>query len=141
MFLAYIEVPTTACSARSGTVANWVNEIMTKAGIDTSIYRAHSTRSASSTKAIEQGHTIEQVKDHANWSRNSQTFEKFYCKPTTRQSMGSQITNSIFSTDKPTTLKTEAETTDIVIGTTNNQNVAKAKAGKVVSTHPWYKFW
>ncbi|KAG1524113.1 hypothetical protein G6F52_004463 [Rhizopus delemar] len=113
---------------------------MKQAGIDTEKYGPHSICSAASTKAVEKGHSIENVKQHANWSRNTQTFERFYYKPTTTLTLGSQITNSIFSTENPTTLEAGAEATKIVLGTTNNQNVAEVKAENVVNAHPtsWF---
>jgi site-specific recombinase XerD len=70
----FIEDESKVCSARSSTVANWVKETMKNAGVDTKLYGPHSIRSASSTKAVERGYTIEEVKEHANWSRNTQTF-------------------------------------------------------------------
>lgn len=88
--------------------------------MDTKKYGPHSIRSASSTKVIESGHIIEEVEEHANWSRNTQTFQKFYYKPTTKTSLGSQITYSIFSAENFTTLEAEVEATEIVLGTTNN---------------------
>ncbi|KAG1008543.1 hypothetical protein G6F27_006398 [Rhizopus arrhizus] len=69
LFLAYIEDNLKRCGVRASTVANWVKDMMKKAGIDTTKYGPHSIRSAASTKAIEKGHTIEEVKEHANWSR------------------------------------------------------------------------
>ncbi|KAG1183649.1 hypothetical protein G6F36_008294 [Rhizopus arrhizus] len=117
-----------------------VKDIMKQAGIDTEKYSPHPIRSAASTKAVEKGHSIENVKQHANWSRNTQTFERFYYKPTTTLTLGSQITNSIFSTENLTTLEAGAEATEIVLGTTNNQNVAEVKAENVVNAHPtsWF---
>ena len=47
---------------------------MSKAGIDTSIFKAHSTRSASSSKAKIQGISTAQI---ANWARAA-TFQRFY---------------------------------------------------------------
>ncbi|KAG1034774.1 hypothetical protein G6F43_013346 [Rhizopus delemar] len=140
LFLAYIEDSKKTCSAKGTTVANRVKDIMKQAGIDTEKYGPHSIRSAASTKAVEKGHSIENVKQHANWSRNTQTFERFYYKPTTTLTLGSQITNSIFSTENLTTLEAGAEATEIVLGTTNNQNVAEAKAENVVNAHPtsWF---
>jgi hypothetical protein len=64
---------------------------MGDAGVDTAIYKAHSIRSASSTKAVEAGHSIQEVKDHANWSRNSNTMEKYYYKPTAQKAKSTEI--------------------------------------------------
>ena len=82
LFLAYINEPDKVKSASPSTVTTWVSTIMEKAGIDTSIYKPHLMRAASSTKAVENGIPVAQVKQHANWSHRSDTFEKHYYKPT-----------------------------------------------------------
>ncbi|KAG1449690.1 hypothetical protein G6F55_010052 [Rhizopus delemar] len=77
LFLGYLEVdskPTT--SVQPSTVGKWVQSAMEKAGVDRR-YKAHSLRSATSTKAVMLGVPIDQVKDHANWSLNSNTFERY----------------------------------------------------------------
>ncbi|CEP14262.1 hypothetical protein [Parasitella parasitica] len=106
------------------TISAWTKSVMSKAGIDTTIFKPHSIRSASSTKAIETGIPMREVKDHAHWSHSSQTFEKFYYKPTAKQHNSTQIANSIFSQQgKPTTLESESKSTRIVLDTTNNASV------------------
>jgi hypothetical protein len=97
LFLAYIEEAERVSSAKSSTVANWIKEMVINARIDTKLYPPHSRRAAASTKAVEKGSSIEEDKQHANWSRNTQTFERFYYKPNTKPTLGAQITNSIFS--------------------------------------------
>ncbi|KAG1044387.1 hypothetical protein G6F43_011463 [Rhizopus delemar] len=82
LFLAHIEKPEQVASIRPSTMSSWVKSIMERSAIDTTIYKAHSIRSASSTKAVEKGHSIQAVKEHAGWSLNSNTFERFYYKPT-----------------------------------------------------------
>ena len=52
---------------------------MAKAGIDTSKYKAHSTRAAAGSKAKAQGLSTEQIVKKANWS-NARTFYRFYHK-------------------------------------------------------------
>jgi hypothetical protein len=141
LFLAYIESdkkPVT--SIRPATVANWITSAMGKAGIDTTKFQAHSLRAASSTKAVELGHSIQDVKKHANWSLNSNTFEKYYYKPSSQLSSSTSINNSIFSsTDKSITLEVGVESTGIGLGTTSNTNVDETKTENVIHTHPWYK--
>ena len=51
---------------------------MEKAGIDTNKYKAHSTRSASSTAMKRAGMTIQAILAKANWSKKSNTFRRFY---------------------------------------------------------------
>lgn len=82
LFLAYTNDSDKVSSIRASTVSGWIKNAMTEAGIDTSSYKPHSIRSASSTKAVEKGSSIEEVKQHANWSRNAFTLENFYYKPT-----------------------------------------------------------
>ena len=61
------------------TVARWLMVLMGDAGIDTSIYKAHSTRAASTSNAMTQGLLVEKITQWANWSRAT-TFLKFYNK-------------------------------------------------------------
>ena len=51
---------------------------MDKAGIDTSLYKAHSVRSASATQMKLAGMSLTQILARAHWSETSRTFAKFY---------------------------------------------------------------
>ncbi|KAG1135531.1 hypothetical protein G6F38_012729 [Rhizopus arrhizus] len=65
LFLTYLDNKNkTSSSVRPSTVSSWVKQIMTEAGIDTTVYKAHSIRSASSTKAIELGISQDKVEEH-----------------------------------------------------------------------------
>ena len=64
---------------KSCTIANWLKRMLCFAGIDTDIFKPHSTRSASTSKANKFGVSIQQIMKIANWSSKG-TFEKFYCK-------------------------------------------------------------
>jgi hypothetical protein len=46
-------------------MSSWVVLVVEGSGVNTTIYKAHSIRSASSTKAVEKGHSIQAVKEHA----------------------------------------------------------------------------
>jgi hypothetical protein len=138
LFLAYIENPEKISSIQPSTLSKWVKDIM-KLSDNTTKYKAHSVRPASSTKAVERGHSIQAVKEHANWSLNTNTFEKFYYKPTTQTSSSSAITNSIFLQENTITLEVGMEPTEIDLGTTNNQNVGEMETNNVIDTHPWYR--
>ena len=61
------------------TIARWLRNVMDKAGIDTAMFKAHSTRAASASKAKVLGVSTQQILDRANWSKES-TFLKFYNK-------------------------------------------------------------
>ncbi|KAG1059457.1 hypothetical protein G6F42_028309 [Rhizopus arrhizus] len=116
---------------------------MQAAGIDTTNFQAHSIRLATSTKAVELGHSIQDVKKHANWSLQSNTFEDFYYKPSSQASSSTAINNSIFSsTENSITLEVGVESTGISLGTTSNTNVDETKTENVIHARPWYKyFW
>jgi site-specific recombinase XerD len=59
------------------TLARWLKRLMGRAGIDTSIYKAHSIRSATAAKAISKGISIDQIMAAADWS-SKHNFAKFY---------------------------------------------------------------
>ncbi|KAG1042029.1 hypothetical protein G6F43_011982 [Rhizopus delemar] len=142
LFLAYIQNPDKVDSVSDSTVASWVQKIMAQAGVDTTKYKAHSIRSASSTKAVEKGAAIQQVKLHANWNLSSNTFEKHYLKPSTQTNDSTQLVNSIFSTSgENTTLESESKSTRIVEGTTNNASVDADEDKNVVTTRPSWFSW
>ena len=61
----------------SSTISRWIKGTMELAGIDTSFYKAHSTRSASTSKAARAGVTMESILKVADWS-NVDTFRRFY---------------------------------------------------------------
>ena len=64
-------------SATSATIARWVKTTLSKAGVDTSIFCAHSTRSASTSAAADAGISIPEILEAADWS-SSTTFERFF---------------------------------------------------------------
>ena len=74
------------------TVSRWMVSMMSKAGLDTEKYKAHSTRAASTTKAAERGVSFAQLQKCANWT-NETTFQKFYYRPR----MSSSFANSVLS--------------------------------------------
>ncbi|KAG1053846.1 hypothetical protein G6F41_014225 [Rhizopus arrhizus] len=116
---------------------------MKNAGINTKTYKPHSLRSASSTKAVENGIPLTNVKHHGNWSQQAFTFEKYYLKPTAAKATSTNIANSIFlPTENITTFGEESESTRIVEeNSTNNTNVDEDESKNVVTTRPWYLRW
>lgn len=64
----------------SSTIARWIKTFLADAGIDTTIFKAHSVRSASASAAAEAGVTTNDILKAADWSSQS-VFEKFYYKP------------------------------------------------------------
>ena len=61
------------------TVSRWIKNVLKEAGIED--YTAHSTRHASSSKALAQGLNVNIIKKAAGWAPNSNTFAKFYNRP------------------------------------------------------------
>ena len=64
----------------SSTIARWIKSCLRKAGVDTSKFQAHSTRTAATTKAAMSGLTVEDMIKAADWSSVG-VFQKFYYRP------------------------------------------------------------
>ena len=62
------------------TISRWLKGVLHLSGIDTSIYKAHSTRAASTSAAFRSGMAIDTILSTAGWS-SARTFAKFYQKP------------------------------------------------------------
>ena len=61
------------------TIGRWLKKVLTYAGINTTVYSAHSTRAAASSAAKANNISIRSIMDHAGWSSEN-TFMKFYNK-------------------------------------------------------------
>ncbi|CAC5361900.1 unnamed protein product [Mytilus coruscus] len=64
----------------TSTLARWLKSVISSAGIDTANYKAHSTRSACTSKAFRAGVSSSEIMKQARWS-NLTTFSRFYYKP------------------------------------------------------------
>ena len=62
------------------TISHWIKIIMREAGVNTDVFKPHSTRSASTSAAARRHVPLECIMRAANWRRNS-TFHMFYNKP------------------------------------------------------------
>ena len=67
-------------TVKSATIGKWVKSTMKDAGIDTTIFSAHSGRSASTSYAKSAGIPLADILKAGGWS-NAQTFAKYYDKP------------------------------------------------------------
>ena len=124
-------------SAKPATVANCIKSAMKGAGINTNSFQAHSLRAASSTKAVELGHSVQDIKKHANWNLNSNTFEKLHYKPSSQSLSSTSISNSIFSfAEKRITSKVKAKATVLGLGMIINTNNVETKTKDVIHIHP-----
>ena len=78
-------------AAVTDTISRWLKETLARAGVDTSVFTAHSTRSASTSAAKDSGTPINVIMSAAGWT-NASTFAKFYQKTTdTEKNFGQAI--------------------------------------------------
>lgn len=62
------------------TIRRWILTVLTRSGIDTTRYKAHSTRAAATSAAKRNAASIDTIMKAAGW-KTSNTFAKFYNKP------------------------------------------------------------
>ena len=55
----------------SSNISGWLKNVLKKAGIDRSTFKAHSTRSASTSKADLSGAPLEEILKQGCWSNKS----------------------------------------------------------------------
>jgi hypothetical protein len=77
-------------SVGASSVARWLKLILNDAGVDTSIYSAHSTRGASASNAVNSGVPTEAILAAGNWNSES-TFTRFY----RRAAKGASVANAL----------------------------------------------
>ena len=65
--------------ASKDTLARWIKDLLSSNGIDTSIFKPHSCRSASTSKVSSSGIAIEHILKSGQW-KSSSTFYQFYCR-------------------------------------------------------------
>lgn len=63
------------------TVSRWIRQGLEECGIDTSMFSAHSTRHASTSRAAQRGVTPDLIKRAAGWTGESRVFANFYNRP------------------------------------------------------------
>ena len=78
--------------ATSATIARWIKTTLSRPGVDTSIFRAHSIRGASTSAAADAGISIPEILEAADWS-NKSTFERFYYRPRVTSKFGVTVLN------------------------------------------------
>ena len=64
----------------SQTLSRWLRTVMYISGIDTTFFKAHSTRAASASRAKLSGISIDSILESVGWT-NEPTFARFYDKP------------------------------------------------------------
>ena len=78
----------------AATISRWLKEILFRAGVDTNIFKAHSTRTASTSAAKARGVSTADIMKAADWSRES-TFTRFYYKPVNSGMFGATILDQV----------------------------------------------
>ncbi|CDH61287.1 hypothetical protein RO3G_14881 [Lichtheimia corymbifera JMRC:FSU:9682] len=144
LFLKYLMHPAKVGSISEKTVAEWIKDMLKQAGVNTKEHTAHSVRSAASTKASARGVSNAHIKDHGHWSHHSDTFERYYLRPSDPHATSRQITTAILDTENGTTSeRVEAEPTEVVLGTRYNHTVGGAETSDdVVGSRPsWSSLW
>lgn len=68
-------------NATAQTISKWIKIVLSESGVDTTLFRAHSTRHASTSAANAAGVSIDTIRKTAGWSSSSYTFAKFYNRP------------------------------------------------------------
>ena len=83
----------------SSSIARWLKSVLTSAGIDTSVFSAHSTRGASTSAASLAGVTTQQILSTADRSTDN-VFKKFYFRDRQVQSPRQSFDISVLSASK-----------------------------------------
>ena len=94
LFLSYIKPHKKVVSC---TIAGWLVTLMFNAGIDTSVFKAHSTRGASSSKAKALGLSCRDIMERAKWKKVS-TFKRHYLREMT--GTGDKFTSKVLTVQK-----------------------------------------
>lgn len=77
-------------SVSANTLSRWIRSILKSAGIDTTVFGAHSTRGAAASKAFAGGASTDSILRAGHWASES-TFARFY----RRETIGSSLASSI----------------------------------------------
>ena len=75
---------------KASTIGHWLQSLMAQAGIDVSMFSAHSTRGAATSKAKRMGVSTTDILKTADWSSVS-TFRRFYHRPINCNEFGRKV--------------------------------------------------
>ena len=82
----------------SSTIARWIKSVLTKSGINTDIFKAHSVRCAATSAAAKEGVTTNDILNAADWSSEA-VFQKFYHKPEKKSTFDTAVLSKQPTTD------------------------------------------
>ena len=78
LFLSTISLHHAVCTQ---TISRWLLNVLKRAAVDTSIFKGHSFRHSSTSKAFSMGVSVDDIFKNAGWSTGSIIFAKFYNRP------------------------------------------------------------
>ena len=81
LFLTWVRPNTPATPA---TISRWIKSTLKDAGIDTTVFSGHSTRTASTSAAARAAVPMKEIIKTAGWASET-TFAKYYNKPLRQQ--------------------------------------------------------
>ncbi|XP_050305596.1 uncharacterized protein LOC126742834 [Anthonomus grandis grandis] len=67
--------------ASSQSISRWIKCMLSKSGVDISMFTAHSTRHAATFAAARKGVSLDTIRLSAGWTEKSSTFANFYQRP------------------------------------------------------------
>ena len=85
--------------AHTSTLARWTKETLANAGIDTTVFKAHSTRGASTSKLAALHIPVREIMAKAQWKSES-VFRQFYQKPLMPKDVSYTMLSSFLDRDK-----------------------------------------
>lgn len=74
------------------SLGRWIKTALGRAGVDTSVFKAHSARGAAASKAVGAGIPVDTVLKTAHWSVES-TFTKFYYREVVSENIAEAVLN------------------------------------------------
>ncbi|XP_047991863.1 uncharacterized protein LOC125230671 [Leguminivora glycinivorella] len=81
------------------TLSRWIKSTLGASGVDVSVFTAHSTRHASTSRAHAAGVNIDLIRNTAGWSGNSTTFARFYNRIVVEPDNECALARSIINND------------------------------------------
>ena len=78
------------------TISRWIRSVLQEDGIDTTVFKPHSTRAASTSKANSRNFPLVTVMKAASWSTNC-VFNRFYYKPVEPSDLSVSFSHAILS--------------------------------------------
>lgn len=68
-------------AASTQSISRWVKEMLQRSGIDTSIFKSHSVRHATTSAVFRSGLNIDLIRKTVGWTEKSTVFNNFYNLP------------------------------------------------------------